>query len=82
MVIGQSMSLLDGNLGGTIDSHCNCVDHRRCPLPILQLVGQAESGNYQYTQSNYHRLISVICTVAIACSLGEIASIYPTAGGR
>ncbi|KAJ4340945.1 hypothetical protein N0V95_007347, partial [Ascochyta clinopodiicola] len=27
-------------------------------------------------------LISVICTIAIACSLGEIASIYPTAGGQ
>ncbi|PSN73212.1 amino acid transporter [Corynespora cassiicola Philippines] len=27
-------------------------------------------------------LASIICTVAIACSLGEIASIYPTAGGQ
>lgn len=26
-------------------------------------------------------LISIICTIAIALSLGEIASIYPTAGG-
>ncbi|KAF2649377.1 amino acid permease [Lophiostoma macrostomum CBS 122681] len=30
----------------------------------------------------WNLLISVICTVAIACSLGEIASIYPTAGGQ
>jgi len=27
-------------------------------------------------------ILSFICTVCIACSLGEIASIYPTAGGR
>ncbi|KAH6639040.1 amino acid permease [Boeremia exigua] len=30
----------------------------------------------------FNLLISVICTIAIACSLGEIASIYPTAGGQ
>ncbi|KAF3045969.1 hypothetical protein E8E12_009361 [Didymella heteroderae] len=30
----------------------------------------------------FNLLISVVCTIAIACSLGEIASIYPTAGGQ
>jgi choline transport protein len=27
-------------------------------------------------------VLSFLCTIAIACSLGEIASIYPTAGGQ
>ncbi|KAH7079521.1 amino acid permease [Paraphoma chrysanthemicola] len=30
----------------------------------------------------FNLLASVICSIAIACSLGEIASIYPTAGGQ
>ncbi|KAF2187358.1 amino acid transporter [Zopfia rhizophila CBS 207.26] len=30
----------------------------------------------------FNLLISIICTIAIALSLGEIASIYPTAGGQ
>ncbi|KAH8664393.1 amino acid/polyamine transporter I [Xylariales sp. PMI_506] len=30
----------------------------------------------------YNYVISFICTIAITCSLGEIASIYPTAGGQ
>ncbi|KAH7396336.1 amino acid permease [Pyrenochaeta sp. MPI-SDFR-AT-0127] len=30
----------------------------------------------------YNLLMSVVCTIAIAASLGEIASIYPTAGGQ
>ncbi|KAF2011608.1 amino acid transporter [Aaosphaeria arxii CBS 175.79] len=30
----------------------------------------------------FNFLLSIICTVAIALSLGEIASIYPTAGGQ
>ncbi|KAH7120766.1 amino acid permease [Dendryphion nanum] len=30
----------------------------------------------------FNFLISIICTIAIAVSLGEIASIYPTAGGQ
>ncbi|KAH8890093.1 amino acid transporter [Thozetella sp. PMI_491] len=30
----------------------------------------------------YNYVISFICTVCIACSLGEIASIYPTSGGQ
>ncbi|KAF1928278.1 amino acid transporter [Didymella exigua CBS 183.55] len=30
----------------------------------------------------FNLLMSVICTIAIACSLGEIASIFPTAGGQ
>ena len=34
------------------------------------------------TELTYNRLASVICSIAIALSLGEIASIYPTAGGK
>ncbi|KAH8731958.1 amino acid/polyamine transporter I [Phaeosphaeriaceae sp. PMI808] len=30
----------------------------------------------------FNLLASVICSIAVACSLGEIASIYPTAGGQ
>ncbi|KAH6658440.1 amino acid permease [Truncatella angustata] len=30
----------------------------------------------------YNYVLSFICTIAITCSLGEIASIYPTAGGQ
>ncbi|KAJ4377605.1 hypothetical protein N0V83_000432 [Neocucurbitaria cava] len=30
----------------------------------------------------FNLLMSIICTIAIALSLGEIASIYPTAGGQ
>ncbi len=30
----------------------------------------------------YFSIISFFGTVAVACSLGEIASIYPTAGGK
>ncbi|CAI6096297.1 unnamed protein product [Clonostachys chloroleuca] len=30
----------------------------------------------------YNLLLSTACTVCVACSLGEIASIYPTAGGQ
>ncbi|KAF4449345.1 amino acid permease [Fusarium albosuccineum] len=30
----------------------------------------------------YNLVLSTICSVCIACSLGEIASIYPTAGGQ
>ncbi|KAK7992079.1 amino acid permease [Apiospora saccharicola] len=30
----------------------------------------------------YNYVLSYLCAIAIACSLGEIASIYPTAGGQ
>ncbi|KAK9425937.1 putative Amino acid permease [Seiridium unicorne] len=30
----------------------------------------------------YNYVLSFLCTIAITCSLGEIASIYPTAGGQ
>ncbi|KAH8670667.1 amino acid permease [Ilyonectria robusta] len=30
----------------------------------------------------YNLVLSIICTLCIACSLAEIASIYPTAGGQ
>lgn len=35
MVAKQSVSLFDGNLGSTVNSHRYCADDRWCPLSIF-----------------------------------------------
>jgi hypothetical protein len=81
MVTRQSVPVFDGDLGGTVECGRYCIDDRRCPLSVLQLVSYNSSRTLEPMATDYDRLISVVCTIAIACSLGEIASIYPTAGG-
>lgn len=43
MVTGQSVSLFDGYLGSTVDSHRNCIDYRRRPLSVFQPVSHGSS---------------------------------------
>lgn len=81
MVTGQSVPLFDGNLGSTVECGRYRINNRWCPLSVLQLVSYNHHFPPIATAVDNSRLISVVCTIAIACSLGEIASIYPTAGG-
>ena len=81
MVAEQSVSLFDDNLGSAFNSPRNCVDDRRCPLTVLQPINHCTSEISDGMKSTINRFISVICTIAIAFFLGEIASICPTAGG-
>jgi hypothetical protein len=82
MVARLLVSLSDGNVGGSVLSCRNCTDQRRCALSILQLVGLTDIVSRRHRFTDVHSIISFLGTVAIATSLAEIASIWPTAGGR
>ena len=40
MVTGELVFVFNGDMGGSVDCHCNGVDDRRCPLSLLQSVCQ------------------------------------------
>lgn len=48
-------------------------------MSLLQLVRLPPP---ETTTTNMISLLSAVCSICIASSLGEIASIYPTAGGK
>jgi hypothetical protein len=66
-------------MGSAFNCCRDCIDHGWSSLSVLEPVSAMRWRKCKTLTAS--RLISVICTVAIACSLGEIASIYPTAGG-
>ena len=78
----QSDPVSDGDVGSSEYGHCDSSDYRRCSLSVLEHVSGSPISIQTAADLTIDRLISVICSIAIALSLGEIASIYPTAGGE
>lgn len=67
-------------MGGSLVCGRICIDQRWSTLFVLQLVSQYHP--YDTIEANQLlSIISFIGTIVVALSLGEIASIYPTAGG-
>lgn len=81
MVSGMSLPLLDGHVGSSLVCGRSSIDQRGSTLPVLQLVRTRPSNSLRIF-ANDLSIISFLGTVAIALSLAEIASIWPTAGGQ
>lgn len=84
---GRPFAVPDGNLGGFVRGRYGCSGQRGCALHVLQLASiilrkRAPLKTSRDGEANIDTsLLSFFCAVCIAASLGEIASIYPTAGG-
>lgn len=76
--------LLDGNMGSSVLGCRDRFDKWWCTVSILQLVSRLSDrcvlGRHRLTHLD--SIISFFGTVAIALSLAEVASIWPTAGGK
>jgi choline transport protein len=70
-----------GIMGSPRNRHRGCLDLWRCAVSALQLVMNSHPCCPGFC-SDLSSIISFICTICIALSLSEIASIYPTAGGK
>lgn len=87
MVHRLPSNIADGDLGGFIVCSHHCPDERWCPVFVLQLVSSPCAQFFLFltrtlTWSWFHSsIIALVGTIFIVLSLGEIASIYPTAGG-
>lgn len=77
----MSLPLFDGDLGGARQCSLTSPIEWRCTLSLLQLVSILPLSATSLRLPS-HSIISFIGTVAIAISLAELASIFPTAGGQ
>lgn len=81
MVARMSLPLSDGNMGGARQCSLASPTEWRRTLSLLQLVSVLPPLATSLRLPS-HSIISFIGTVAIAVSLAELASIFPTAGGQ
>ena len=78
VVFGSLIGVSYGNMGGS--GHCRggCADLGRASMSILQLVIYGDDCNRPREADKILSIISFLGTLALAASMAEMASMYPT----